>query len=159
MAKARDIPELHGAMSFREVARAAVRIRAEEVFEHATGVLDTEEIERVHDMRVATRRLRAVLEVFADAFEPDEHGAILREVKDLADALGARRDPDVQLAALEAFSAKMPAPDQPGIDLFAERLRGEQTQGNDRLAAMLEDVRAGDLEGRLRALVADGAPA
>ena len=41
------------------------RVRAEELFEHADGVLDTDDIERVHDMRVATRRLRAVLEIFA----------------------------------------------------------------------------------------------
>jgi CHAD domain-containing protein len=159
MAKARDIPELQGATSFRDVARAAVRVRSEEVFEHAAGVLDTEDIERVHDMRVATRRLRAVLEVFADAFDRDEHRTVLREVKALADALGARRDPDVQLATLEAFGAKLPAPDQPGLDVFAQRLRAEQAQGNDRLAAVLEDVHADDLQGRLRALVQDGAPA
>jgi CHAD domain-containing protein len=159
MAKARDIPELHGAMSFRDVARAAVRVRSEEVFEHAAGVLDTDDIERVHDMRVATRRLRAVLEVFAEAFERDEHRALLREVKELADALGARRDPDVQLAALEAFGEKMPPTDRPGLDVFAERLRAEQEQGNDRLAAVLEDVRADDVQGRLRALADDGAPA
>ena len=42
-----------------------VRVRARELFEHAEGVLDTRDIERVHDMRVASRRLRAVLEIFA----------------------------------------------------------------------------------------------
>ena len=39
----------------------------QELFEQAEGVLDTSDIERVHDMRVATRRLRAVLEIFAPA--------------------------------------------------------------------------------------------
>jgi CHAD domain-containing protein len=159
MAKARDIPELHGAMSFREVARAAVRVRAEEVFEHAAGVLDTQDIERVHDMRVATRRLRAVLEVFADAFDARAHRAALRDVTTLADALGARRDPDVQLASLEAFAEAMTPADQPGIELFAERLRVEQGGGNQTLAEALETMRTGDLEGRLRALAADGAAA
>src|ERR1700755_48334 len=103
MAKARDIPGLDGRQSFRATAREAVAIRADEVFEHAAGVLDTDDIERVHDMRVATRRLRAVLEVFAPAFDAEEHKAALKEVKALADALGARRDPDVQLAALDAI--------------------------------------------------------
>src|SRR3954452_25380071 len=116
MAKPRDIPELHGAMSFRAVARAAVAVRAEEVFEHAAGVLDTGDIERVHDMRVATRRLRAVLEVFAPAFDKDEHQAVLRDVKDLADALGARRDPDVQLAALAAMELALPDAARTGLE-------------------------------------------
>ena len=153
MAKARDIPELHGDLSFREVARVAVKIRSQELFDHADGVLDTEDIERVHDMRVATRRLRAVLEVFAEAFDRATHGLVLADVKELADALGARRDPDVQLAALAAFGDKMPAADQGGIDVFAQRLRVEQSQGNQTLAAALEDMRDRDLEGRLRALV------
>ena len=33
-----------------------------------SGVLDVGDIERVHDMRVATRRLRAALEIFGPCF-------------------------------------------------------------------------------------------
>ena len=109
MAKARDIPGLDGRHSFRAVARAAVSVRAAEVFEHAAGVLDTDDIERVHDMRVATRRLRAVLEIFAPAFDKDEHKAVLKDVKALADALGARRDPDVAARRARRAGGSLPA--------------------------------------------------
>jgi CHAD domain-containing protein len=158
LAKARDIPGFDGRKSFRAVAREAVDIRAREVFEHAAGVLDTEDIERVHDMRVATRRLRAVLEVFAPAFERDEHKAVLDEVKALADALGARRDPDVQLEALARLEQELPAPDRPGVEAFAARLRAEQEDGNRTLAAALKHAEDHDLEGRLRRLVETAAP-
>ena len=157
MAKARDIPSLDGRMSFRAVARETVRVRGQEVFEHAAGVLDTEDIERVHAMRVATRRLRAVLEVFAPAFDAAAHKAVLDDVKALADALGARRDPDVQLAALDALAAVLPAADQPGLEAFAARLRDEQQEGNRTLAAALKVMVDHDLEGRLQRLVADNA--
>src|SRR3954452_789776 len=100
MAKARDIPGLHATMPFAEAAAATVAVRAEELFEHADGVLDTSDIERVHDMRVATRRLRAVLEIYAPCFPKDRFRPLLKEVKALADALGARRDPDVLLDRL-----------------------------------------------------------
>jgi CHAD domain-containing protein len=153
MAKARDI-RLTAEMTYAEAARATVAVRAEEVFAHADGVLDTDDIERVHDMRVATRRLRAVLEVFAACFEPAAHREVLRDVKELADALGARRDPDVQLASLDAFAAAVPAPDLAGVDVFAQRLRVEQAQGNQTLAAALSDAEQSDLRGRLAALVA-----
>src|ERR1700755_3284862 len=113
MAKARDIPGLNGHLSFREAARVGVAVRAEELFAHAGGVLDTDDVERVHDMRVATRRLRAVLEVVEAACERDEHRAVLKDVKALADALGARRDPDVQLEALAALAQAMPQEDHP----------------------------------------------
>jgi CHAD domain-containing protein len=154
MAKARDIPGLDGRTAFRAVAREAVSVRAAEVFEHAAGVLDTGEIERVHDMRVATRRLRAVLEVFAPAFDKGEHKAVLRDVKDLADALGARRDPDVQLAALAAMGDALPDADRAGLEVFADRLRAEQQDGNATLAAALRTIAGHDLEGRLQRLAA-----
>jgi CHAD domain-containing protein len=160
MAKARDISWLDGRMSFREAAREAVSVRAQEVFQHADGVLDTGDVERVHDMRVATRRLRAVLEVFEAAFERDAHRAVLKDVKRLADALGARRDPDVQLAALAELAGSLPEEDQAGIDVFTQRLRVEQAQGNQALAAALDAMDEHDLQGRLRALVANpSAPA
>ena len=39
-----------------------------EVADHSRDVLDVADIERVHDMRVATRRLRAALEIFEPCF-------------------------------------------------------------------------------------------
>jgi CHAD domain-containing protein len=154
MAKARDIPGLDGRHRFDAVAREAVAVRAAEVFEHAAGVLDTDDIDRVHDMRVATRRLRAVLEVFAAAFDKREHKAALKDVKALADALGARRDPDVQLAALAQLEAALPAADRPGIEAFADRVRAEQRDGNATLEAALKVMADHDIEGRLQKLAA-----
>jgi CHAD domain-containing protein len=152
MAKAQDIPGLDAHTSFREAGRAVVAVRAQEVFAHAGGVLDTGDIERVHDMRVATRRLRAVLEAFAPAFERKEHKAVLKDVKALADALGARRDPDVQLAALAAYAEGMPAGAQPGLELFAGQLREEQAEGNEAVAAALARAERHGLRRRLEAL-------
>ena len=152
MAKARDIPGLDARHSFRAVAREAVSVRAAEVFEHAAGVLDTEDIERVHDMRVATRRLRAVLEVFAPAFDKKEHKAVLKDVKALADALGARRDPDVQLAALAELEQALTEADRAGVEAFADRIRAEQQDGNATLSAALKTMADHDLEGRLQRL-------
>ena len=64
-------------------------------------MLDTGDIERLHDMRVATRRLRAALEIFGPCFPHKRIEAALRDVKALADALEERRDRDVTIAALE----------------------------------------------------------
>jgi CHAD domain-containing protein len=142
-------------------AAAAARIvaqRAEELVAQADGVLDTTDIERVHDMRVATRRLRAVLEIFAPCFPKAEHKAVLKDVKALADALGERRDPDVQLAALADFKAAAPAAVRPGADLLAARLRERQQAANGTLAAALETAQESDLGGRLRALAEAAAP-
>ena len=145
MAKAADIA-LSPEMPFAEAAARTVEVRAAEVWEHADGVLDTSDIERVHAMRVATRRLRAVLEIFAPVFPRRRHREVLGEVKALADALGARRDPDVQLEALAAHD---------GVGALVERVRAEQAEGNATLEAALAQAESSDLRGRIALLVAE----
>jgi CHAD domain-containing protein len=153
MAKAREIPDLSGADTFRVAAAKVVDVRAQELFEQAGGVLDTGDIERVHDMRVATRRLRAVLEIFAPCFPKQPHRAVLRDVKLLADALGERRDPDVQIAALERHAAAAPAADRPGVDVLVAGLRARQASANEALAGALAETERSELRGRLAELV------
>jgi CHAD domain-containing protein len=154
MAKARDIPGLAPDLPYAEAAVRTVELRTQELFDHAEGVLDTDDIERVHDMRVATRRLRAVLEIYEPCFERKPFRGVLRDVKALADALGERRDPDVELAALTAFQSAVAKVDGPGVELFAQLVRAEQEAGNVALAAALQEAESSDLRGRLQALVA-----
>src|SRR5919205_3587419 len=122
MAKAAEI-EVSPDEPYAHAAARIVRVRAAELFDHAEGVLDTGDIERVHDMRVASRRLRAVLEVFAPCFPKGPYKSVLRDVKRLADALGERRDPDVHLAAMEKLAGTLPADLKPGVELLADRQR------------------------------------
>ena len=157
MAKAADI-EVRPDEPYAHAAARIVRVRADELFEQAEGVLDTSDIERVHDMRVASRRLRAVLEVFAPCFPRGPYRGVLRDVKMVADALGERRDPDVHLAAMEKLAAELPPELQPGIEELAERQRERQAVGNEVLAPALEDMERTDLRGRRHAL-ADAAEA
>lgn len=152
MAKAAPVPGLEADSRFGDVAAAAVEVRAGEVFAHAEGVLDVSDIERVHDMRVATRRLRAALEVFAACFEKKEHRRVLREVKALADALGKRRDPDVAISELEKVARKLTKADAPGVASLVAEHRAEQEKGNEVLSEALEHARAAELEQRLRRL-------
>jgi CHAD domain-containing protein len=154
MAKAREIEGLAAITPFAQAAAATVAVRAQEVFDHAAGVLDLQDIERVHDMRVATRRLRAVLEIYAPCFPRKAHKRVLRDVKALADALGGRRDPDVQLEALRAFAGTAGEADQEGLDLLAARMREDQARGNAQLEAALGRMQENGLRGRLEELVA-----
>jgi CHAD domain-containing protein len=146
MAKARPIPGLGPDMTFREAAARAVEVRTEEVFSFADGVLDTDDIERVHDMRVATRRLRAVLEVCAPCFPKKRHKEVLREVKALADALGLRRDPDVQIAAIEREAEELAPGQRRGVPKLVAEIRARQDEGN----AALERALAEAIDRRLR---------
>jgi CHAD domain-containing protein len=151
MARAQEV-DLQAGDAFGVAAARVVAVRASELFDHADFVLDTEDITHVHAMRVATRRLRAALEIFERAFPAEEWEPLLAEVKALADALGARRDPDVQLEHFTRMRVQVTELERPAIDLVLAQLVAEQQAGNDVLAVALEQARADDLAGRLQAL-------
>jgi CHAD domain-containing protein len=153
VAKARPIPGLRCEDSYALAAAKVVAVRAAELAEHSAGVLDTTDIERVHDMRVATRRLRAALEVFEPCFAPKRHKRALKDVKRLADALGERRDPDVAIEGLTEFAASVAAADRPGVESLIEALAAEQAKANERLAPLVAADWLAALEQRLQELV------
>jgi CHAD domain-containing protein len=154
VARAADIPGIAPDLSFREAAARAVAVRTEELFAHEDGVLDVRDIEGVHAMRVASRRLRAVLEIFAPCFPAKEHGKVLKAVKRLADALGERRDPDVAIESLGRIAEGLAAEDRHGVRSLADELRLRQLSANDELARELERLEQRSLRLRLVELAA-----
>jgi CHAD domain-containing protein len=154
MAKAREIPGLTTELPYGEVAARVLEVRVGELIEHSQGVLDISDIEGVHAMRVATRRLRAAIEIFRPCFPKAEGSAVLMDVKALADALGERRDPDVAIDALEGFATAMPAPDRPGIRSLVGRYRSEQAEANVALEAFVEPARLEEIRDRVKELAA-----
>lgn len=155
MARARDIPNLAAATPFRDAAASVVGTRAEEVWQHEVRALDMGDIEGVHDMRVAVRRLRAVLEIFAPAFPKRRHREALADVKRLAAALGERRDPDVMIERLERIARELTNEDRPGIESLVVELRTRQEHANRQLERRLRKTRESRLRERLRLLAAE----
>jgi triphosphatase len=79
-----------------DVAYAVMRRQVRELFVHEPGTRLGEDPEELHDMRVATRRLRAAMDIFSAAL-PSRAGAVREELRWIATDLGAVRDLDVQL--------------------------------------------------------------
>jgi len=154
MAKAREIEGVHCEDAFGSVAARMVSVRADELLEQSEGVLDISDIERVHDMRVASRRLRAAMEVFAPCFPRKRFRAALDEVKAIADALGERRDADVSIAAMEGFASRLVVTDRHGVQVMVEGMREEQELANERLEPFVRKRRLADLRERIEKLAA-----
>jgi CHAD domain-containing protein len=153
VAPAREVPGFDCRESFAAAAARVVEVRAAELFAHSEGVLDIEDIERLHDMRVATRRLRAALEVFDSCFPRKRRRRALKRVKKLADALGERRDRDVAIEFLVGLEGETPEADRAALAALIGRLRAEQREANEELAPYLAPKRLRKLRRRLRRLV------
>jgi len=138
---------------FEDAAREVIAERTAAVFKRdSRDVLDLGDIEGVHKMRVATRRLRAALEVFAPALDRRRGKRALHRVKVLAEALGERRDRDVQLEALEALEAATAGAERRAVEILIGELREEQQHANTQLAKVLRRVRRERLQQRLERL-------
>jgi len=75
----------------------------EVIFENAAGARSGENIESLHDMRVASRRLRETCQLFGMFYRPARLKKTLRQVKKMTRILGLPREMDVNLALLQEF--------------------------------------------------------
>jgi CHAD domain-containing protein len=99
-----------------------------------------EDPEALHDMRVATRRLRAALSQFAQALPVRAHH-VRNELGWLADALGAVRDLDVQLDRLDEWQSEVPAEDRAALADLARLLHRQRDEARERLLEGLDSAR------------------
>lgn len=78
---------------------------------HLNGARTAEDIEDVHQVRVACRRMRAAMRLFADCFDEKRVTSWQKQIKKLLKSFGAARDLDVQIEFLTQRLKKL-TPDQ-----------------------------------------------
>ncbi len=80
--------------------RVVMARHTKKLYAHLPGVLRGDDPHDIHQMRVATRRLRASLQATAAAYQPESVQALARRLRKLARSLGEVRDRDVLLLRL-----------------------------------------------------------
>lgn len=108
--KARSVKGLDPAGPLGDNAERIVRVRLEELTSFMPKAADPEEVVALHDMRIAAKRLRYILEVTGDCFGPYAANAV-KLVKDLQDLLGEIHDCDVQLPEVADFLEELVSED------------------------------------------------
>lgn len=100
MAKVLEIAEMDSSTSVLRWSAEVLRLRFEEVLSFRDQSLNSADIEGVHQMRVAIRRLRSALRDFSPFLSSPFLKECNKELKQLADTLGQARDQDVAIDAL-----------------------------------------------------------
>jgi len=95
----------------------------------------------LHDMRVATRRLRTALLVFAIAIPEDTREALGGDLRWIGRALGRVRDMDVGLRKVAAMAARAPEHERAALYVFARHLEIERARRRVRLLRRLDSKR------------------
>jgi CHAD domain-containing protein len=90
-----------------EAGRKVLRFHFARMLAKEAGTRAGVDIEDLHGMRVATRRMRAAWRVFGDGFRPNRTRRLRDRLRVLAGRLGAVRDLDVLLEAAVAHQATL----------------------------------------------------
>lgn len=150
--------------TFRDHGAETIRKHLRKMLSHAEGVHAGDDANAVHKMRVGSRRLRAAVSVFTEAFKGPEFARFEREVKRVTDALGAARDLDVMIDTLTKLDESLPENERSGLESFIEAKKGERAGLQAEVRRALERLDREDIVGRLDAAIGrdgtdDGEPA
>ena len=128
------------ALTTGEVAFASLRAQFAEVLAHEPGARLGEDPEEVHDMRVATRRMRAGISLFEAAL-PARSRWLRKELGWIARSLGAVRDLDVQIEQLTEWTAAADGPDRKALEPLVRILDKRRRQARRKLIRDLDSRR------------------
>ncbi len=98
-----------------------------------------EDVEHVHQLRVATRRARAALDIFADGLSEEAYAAGKKQLRRIRRAAGAARDWDVFLATLTGTKRRWPPRQAPGRDLLVGYALAQRGAAQKRLGDLGDD--------------------
>lgn len=142
--------------SYHLFGAEALRQRLPALNAQLAGVRTADDIEAVHQMRVATRRLRAAFALFAECLPNKRGDEWQREIKRITKALGAARDTDVQFDWLKKFLASSTDPAwRPGINRPLLRLYQQRQRLQIKVIAALDQLEAGHTLDDLGTLLRD----
>lgn len=146
MAKGNE-SDLDPEQSYRSAMRKLIAARWGAVWKAVPVAIAGEDIEGVHDVRVASRRLRAAMDVAVGCF-PDVWYRPLHEVaKEITGALGEVRDRDVLLEHLTKQREAAAPGERPGIDRLIERVSRERETAREAMLEFLANLRARGVAG------------
>lgn len=147
--------EIAPGATFAEAAHTSIRQQLDELLNNLSSTRAGDDIEALHDMRVASRRLRAVLSVFRDVFPAKKFVLLEKQVARVTDALGAVRDADVQIEFLQGQREGAPESQQVGLDAFIAHLQKDRDGERVHLVRALDQLEKSRFRKDFDALLGD----
>jgi triphosphatase len=126
-------------MTIGEVAVANLRRYLSDWHRHEPGARKGQDPEELHDLRVAGRRLDAILHQFRSSL-PESFLRIRTTLRTVLRALGHARDLDVALGELETFSRELPKSDRVSVEPLQQHLVAERGRARAQMLRVFDSV-------------------
>jgi len=124
--------------SMAEAGRKALLFHFAEMLDHEEGTRLGEDIEELHDMRVATRRMRAAFEIFGEAFDPKVLKPHLKGLRATGRALGHVRDLDVFMEKAEHYLDTLPEEQRSALDPLLDAWKAKRETSRTEMLVHLD---------------------
>jgi CHAD domain-containing protein len=144
--KAHRVQGLVSTMPLTDAARRIVAVRSAELYAFVPEALNEQAVTAMHDMRIAAKRLRYVLELVGFCFG-DVGAEAQSRARDLQEVLGEIHDCDVMLARIAASHASEPE----GFDAIAARFRSLRAEHFTQFTTLWTSIAQSGLRDRLLA--------
>jgi CHAD domain-containing protein len=133
-----DKPGIEPDDPMSEAGRKILRFHFRRMLYNEPGTRLGEDIEALHDMRVATRRMRAAFQVFGEYYRPKAEARYSKGLKRTGRALGAVRDLDVFRRKTQDYIETLPASQRGGLDGFVSILEQQREAARERMLVYLD---------------------
>ncbi len=121
-----------------EAGRKVIGFHFARMLKHEPGTRLGEDIEELHDMRVATRRMRAAFNIFGSAFSKKKIKSLQRGLQATARALGRVRDLDVFMEKLQHYQQSLPEEEHVGLEPLLETWRKKGQPAREQMLVYLD---------------------
>ncbi|HZV82181.1 MAG TPA: CHAD domain-containing protein [Geobacteraceae bacterium] len=129
-------------------ARLSLLRRGQEMFDCWEKVLQKFELDDIHDLRVASRRLREALMLYAPCFPSKPVSKLNSRIKKLTGMLGAIRNTDEALLFLESLPPILPDPATRAVSTLTDLLQSERTAEKNHLQSAMKQIDPASLRSR-----------
>ena len=123
-----------------EAGRKVWRFLFAQMLLHEGGTLAGDNIEELHDMRVATRRMRSAFDVFNGAFTPKVLKRHLKGLRRTGRTLGRVRDLDVFIEKARRYQASLPTGQQNDLEPLLAAWGQEREDARQEMSAYLQSA-------------------
>lgn len=136
-------------------ARRVMRYYVLQMVNHEKGVLNGGDIDDLHDMRVAVRRLRVACRLFHKTLGKKRLEPFVRRLRQLGQDLGGVRDLDVFIAFVEDYGKACQGADGIGIEALRAHLEQQREAPYAHLLTQLQGKRYAKFKDEFQAWLAD----
>jgi CHAD domain-containing protein/transposase-like protein len=136
-----DHPGVRPKDRMSEAGRKVLLFHFSRMLEHEAGTRLGEEIEELHDMRVATRRMRLAFQLFTPYFDDDALRPFRKDLRRMARVLGRVRDLDVLLARTEDYSRQHAGSQELEMEPLLASWRRQRAKARDTMLDHLDGKR------------------